>query len=438
MRFWLIASCAASLLAADPSYTKDIVPVLQKNCVGCHQGSMKSAGLDLTSYESFKRGGKQRDGFAQTIRYISGEAKPSMPLGQPLLTAEVVDIFRAWVKLGAPDDSPNIETKLTPAKYSLSPVTTALRWSPDGRRLAVSGNGEVLVHGFDGSRFQLEKRFAGRSERILAIAWSQDGNMLVAGGGTPARFGEVQWWDVETGRMLRSAELPNDTVFGASLSPDGSKVAVGCADNTVHVFETASGKELYKIGSHENWVLGTVFSVNGKRLVSVGRDRAAKIMDANLGQFLENANTSQKTELNAVARHPGKDVIVMGGEDRYPYVYSLDRTRNMRVGDDAMFVQRLDRQEGVILALDWSSDARLIAVAGAAPKVNLYDAESGKPLGSCAGHEAGIYALAFSPDSKTVAAGGFDGKVRIYKTSDCSLVTSFVPVPLEPGSGGGQ
>jgi WD40 repeat protein len=77
-------------------------------------------------------------------------------------------------------------------------------------------------------------------------------------------------------------------------------------------------------------------------------------------------------------------------------------------------------------------------LAGAAPKVNLYEAESGKALASCAGHEAGIYALAFSPDSKTLAAGGFDGKVRIYKTSDCSLVTSFVPVPLEPGSGGGQ
>ncbi|MFN7543777.1 MAG: WD40 repeat domain-containing protein, partial [Acidobacteriota bacterium] len=192
----------------------------------------------------------------------------------------------------------------------------ALRWSPDGKRLAVSGNGEVLIHSVAGEQTKLEQRLLGKSERILSIAWSKDGKLLVAGGGTPARFGEVQWWDSSSGQMLRATELPNDTVFGASLSPDGSKVAVGCTDNTVHAFETASGKELYKIGSHENWVLGTVFSADGKRLVSVGRDRAAKIMDASLGQFLENANTTQKSELNAVARHPAKDIIVMGGEVR--------------------------------------------------------------------------------------------------------------------------
>ncbi len=438
MRYWYWALAAGTLAAADPSYIRDIVPVLQKNCVGCHQASMLSAGLDLTTYEAFRKGGRQGNGFAQTIRYITGEAKPSMPLGQPMLSAGVIDKFKAWVNLGAPDDSPKVETKLIPGKYSLPPVVTALRWSPDGKQLAVSGNGEVLIHNVEGQQTSIDKRLPGKSERILSLAWSKDGKLLVAGGGTPARFGEVQWWDTSSGRMLRAAELPGDTVFGASLSPDGSKVAVGCADNTVHAFETSSGKELYKIGSHENWVLGTVFSANGKRLVSVGRDRAAKIMDANLGQFLENANTTQKSELNAVARHPGKDIIVIGGEDRYPYVYSMDRTRNMRVGDDAMFIQQLDRQDGVILALDWSPDARLIAVAGASPKVNLYDADSGKALASCSGHDAGIYAVAFSPDSKTLATGGFDGKVRLYRTSDCSVLTTFVPVPLEQSSGGGQ
>ncbi len=438
MRHWYWVLAAGTLAGADPSYINDIVPVLQKNCVGCHQGSMMSAGLDLTSYEAFRKGGRQGDGFAQTIRYLTGEAKPSMPLGQPMLKAEVIEKFKAWVKLGAPDDSPKVETKLVPGKYALPPVVTALRWSPDGNSLAVSGNGEVLIHAVEGKQTRLDKRLPGKSERILSLAWSGDGKLLVAGGGTPARFGEVQWWDTAAGRLLRTAELPDDTVFGASLSPDGSKVAVGCADNTVHAFETASGKELYKIGSHENWVLGTVFSADGKRLVSVGRDRAAKIMDASLGQFLENANTTQKSELNAVARHPGKDLIVMGGEDRYPYVYSMDRTRNMRVGDDAMFIQQLERQDGVILALDWSPDARLIAVAGASPKVNLYEAESGKAVASCSGHEAGIYAVAFSPDSQTLATGGFDGKIRLYRTSDCSLVTSFVPVPLEPAAGGGQ
>ena len=57
----------------------------------------------------------------------------------------------------------------------------------------------------------------------------------------------------------------------------------------MHVFDTKTGKELYKIGNHENWVLATVFGIDSKRFVSAGRDRAAKLIDAQSGAFLENS-----------------------------------------------------------------------------------------------------------------------------------------------------
>ena len=295
----------------------------------------------------------------------------------------------------------------------------------------MSGNREVLLHHADGSG--LIKRLPGKAERILSIAFSADGNLMIAGGGTPARFGEIQFWEPGEGKLLRTADATSDTVFGASLSPDASKVAVGCADNTVRAFETATGRELYKISTHENWVLGTAFGIDSKRLVSVGRDRAAKLIDASAGQFLENVN-QMHGELAAVARHPKADEIVIGGEDRVPYIYSMDRPRNMKVGEDATLVRQLAAQDGAIFALDWSPDGKRVAVAGAGPSVNIYDADTGLPLASCKGHTAGIYAVAFSPDSTHLATGGFDGRVRLYITKDCTLEKSFVPVPLYGGA----
>jgi WD40 repeat protein len=97
-------------------------------------------------------------------------------------------------------------------------------------------------------------------------------------------------------------------------------------------------------------------------------------------------------------------------------------------------VRKLERQDGAITALAWSPDGTRIAVAGAAPSVNLYDPDTGEKKASCKGHEAGIYAVAFSPDSSKLATGGFDGKVRIYSTADCALIRSFVPAPLSAGS----
>ena len=342
MRVVWFATCLMALPllgAGDPSYLRDVRPILDQNCTSCHQPALKQSDLDLTTYAGLQAGGKRGPAFVPgapeqslVIQFITAALTPSMPFGQPPLAAHEVSTIREWIKSGARDDSPSETASSEPVVYRQPPVITALRFSPDGKTLAVSGNREVLLHRADGSG--LVKRLPGRADRILSIAFSADGHLMIAGGGTPARFGEIQFWDPREGTLLRAAEVTSDTVFGASLSPDGSKVAVGCTDNTVRAFETATGKELYKISTHENWVLGTAFGIDSKRLVSVGRDRAAKLIDASAGQFLENVN-QMHGELAAVARHPNADEIVIGGEDRIPYQYRMDRPRNLKVRADS-------------------------------------------------------------------------------------------------------
>jgi WD40 repeat protein len=351
-----------------------------------------------------------------------------MPLGQPPLPADQIELIRSWIAAGAKDDTPaEARDADKPIVYIQPPVINALAFSPDGKRLAVSGNREILIHSLDGAT--PPQRLPGLSDRILSLVFSKDGSLLVAAGGTASLFGEVQIWDVAAGKLKRSLTLTGDTVFGASISPDASKIAVGCTDNSVRILDAATAKEIFKIGNHENWVLGTVFGVDGKRIVSVGRDRAAKLTDATSGAFLENVNLL-RGELAAIARHPSKDVIVIGGEDRVPYIYKMDRPQNMKIADDSTLIRKLDRQDGSIAALAWSDDGAHIAVGGAAPEVTIYDAESGKRTASCKGHRAGIYAVAFSPDGQTLATGGFDGEVRLYRVGTGELVKEFVPVPI--------
>jgi WD40 repeat protein len=441
VRTLALMGIAIGLSAAEPSYFRDIRPVLQRQCQGCHQPNLKSSNLDLTTYDSLKAGGKRGPALALLIPYLTGEMKPQMPLGNPPLPADQIDLVRSWVAAGGKDDTPE-EARETfvigaPAVYHQPPVLTALAFSPDGKVLAVSGNREILLHTLDGSA--PPKRLPGLSDRILSLAFSKDNALLVAGGGTPARFGEIQIWDLPAAKLRRSVMLTGDTVFGVSLSPDGSRAAAGCTDNTVRIVDTATGKELTKMGAHENWVLGTVFGVDGKRVVSVGRDRSAKLTDAASGGFQENVNLL-RGELSAVARHPSKDIVVIGGEDRIAYVYLMDRPKNMKIADDTTLIRKLERQNGAITALAWSPDGNRIAVAGAAPEVNVYDAGTGARVAACKGHAAGIYGVAFSPDSATLATGGFDGTVRLYDPSNCALKKSFVPVQLEKPSSepGGQ
>ncbi len=438
-RVWLSATVAGmlaglvpSLPAADPGYFRDVRPILLRQCQGCHQPNLKSSDLDLTTYAGLAAGGKHGPAPGLIVKYLTGELKPRMPLGQTPLPPEQVELVRSWVTAGAKDDTPaEVRESLAPGKppvYLQPPVITALAFSADGKGLAVSGNREILIHPLDGSA--PPKRLAGLSERILSMAFSKDSALLLAAGGTPAQFGELQLWDVASGRLRHSLVLTADTIFGASLSPDGNRAAVGCTDNTVRIVDTAGGKEISRMGAHENWVLGTVFGVDGKRIVSVGRDRAAKLTEAASGAFLENINLL-RGELAAVARHPAKDIVVIGGDERVPYIYMMDRPKNMKIADDTTLIRKLERQNGAIAALAWSPDGSRIAVGGAAPEVNVYDAETGARAAVCKGHTAGIYTVAFSPDSAVLATGGFDGMVRLYDARSGQLKKEFVPVPLD-------
>ena len=136
-------------------------------------------------------------------------------------------------------------------------------------------------------------------------------------------------------------------------------------------------------------------------------------------------------ELVAIARNPSKEIVVIGGDERVPYMYMMDRPKNMKIADDTTLIRKLDRQNGAITALAWSPDGQRIAVGGAAPEVNVYDAESGKRVAQCKGHTAGIYTVAFSPDSSVLATAGFDGTVRLYDAATGQLKKAFDPVPLE-------
>ena len=146
---------AGSLSAAEPSYFHEVRPVLQRQCQGCHQPNLKSSNLDLSSYEGLIAGGKRGPGLEFVVKYLTGEMKPQMPLGQPPLSAAELDLVRNWVTAGGKDDTP-AEARETvsagkPAVYTQPPVMTALAFSPDGKTLAVSGNREVLIHTLDGS-----------------------------------------------------------------------------------------------------------------------------------------------------------------------------------------------------------------------------------------------------------------------------------------------
>src|SRR5579872_949946 len=220
---------AALGFAQEPvSFHKQLRPILARQCVGCHQGAARQSELSLETVKDILTGGKKGPALTPgtpeksiLISYLTGETKPQMPFGGKPLPDDQIELFRRWIREGAKDDSPavpEVPVSTGPTVYHQPPVITAVAVSPDGKWLAVSGYREILLRKYGGD---LVARLPGLSDRIHTILFSPDGATLAAVGGSPARFGEVQIWDVPSRKLKHSVMVSNDTLFGASFSPDG-------------------------------------------------------------------------------------------------------------------------------------------------------------------------------------------------------------------------
>ena len=96
------------------SYSKQVIPILQNNCLECHVPNTpgtQASGLDMSSHQSLMKGTKfgsvikAGDSLSSTlVILVEGRADPSikMPHGdRPNLSADEIKTLRQWIDQGA-------------------------------------------------------------------------------------------------------------------------------------------------------------------------------------------------------------------------------------------------------------------------------------------------------------------------------------------------
>ncbi len=192
-----------------------------------------------------------------------------------------------------------------------------LAFSPDSRRLAIdAGDGQpIAVRSLDTGEARGVKQTSPAGYFSQAAFFS--GGAVMTGDSS----GAVRAWEATSGKPLWDARHPGDprhstalAVRGLAVSPDGKLVASTGYDDSVRLWNAATGKEIFRLPGHGRsgrTRLPLTFTPDSRRLVSTADDLFVRVWDVRTGKATaEHAVRPkdveiEKTDDGAVAGGPG-------------------------------------------------------------------------------------------------------------------------------------
>ena len=242
-----------------------------------------------------------------------------------------------------------------------------------------------------------------------------------------------------------------------TMSLPTNRVATTCEDCAVRVWDIASGALLMKLDEHQKASVTAVFSPDGARLVSGGKDHRGVLW--NLSSHTKIASLEGHTdELCAVDYSPDGKFIATGSVDCKVKVWDgVDGTPLFTVPEDhpaavigvhfspnshqlltcaenIVFlwnaqdgspIVRLEGHMGVIWGARYSADGSRIVTGSEDNTARIWDANGGAELVTLADNEGPVWAVAFSPDGEDVVLGTDDGRVTVHSSWSGEVKHSF-------------
>ena len=197
------------------------------------------------------------------------------------------------------------------------------------------------------------------------------------------------------------------SVDAMAFSPDGRWLASASVDNTVRLWEVATGREVRALTGHTRGVKAVAFSRDGRSLVTGALDNTIRFWDVTAGR--ETRRLDRSGSVSALALSDDGRFLAAGNMEKTILLWNIATTDEPRT---------LTGHPGFISTLVFSPDGNSLASGSADGTIKLWDVASGRSIQSLTGHTDRVRSLAFSSDNQLLASSSDDGKVKIWKAKE--------------------
>jgi len=281
---------------------------------------------------------------------------------------------------------------------------TSMSVSPDGGYIATSdrkGNVQLRETG----TCVLLRTFVESDEWIFSTCFSNDSRQLAYGG----KKLTIQSLDSDTGDTLYY-DVGSD-ILSLSFAPYGLHIAAGCADGVIRFWDIQTGRVVKTFRGHHDSVLSIDFSTDGKYLISGGRDSMVILWDVEQERLLH-TYAGNKDWVYSVAFAPNSLVTASAGFDENVHVWSPFQglpPATYKVHNNGVMQIRFDELKNYIVSAGLDSTIKIVHLAQQELVLTLRK------------NNNAVHAIALKKGSSGVFAGLEDGTI---------LNADFFKVPI--------
>lgn len=251
---------------------------------------------------------------------------------------------------------------------------------------------------------QLLTTLRGHTNAVSTVAFNPDGKTLATGG----LDNTIRLWNVATGKPLGSSLMGQSAISSVAFSPDGKILASGSAEGIIRLWDLTSGKQIgAPLTGLTEGVLSVALSPDGKTLAAGSSDNKIQLWDVATGKPLGSPLTGHSDAVTSVAFSPDGKILASGSSDR------TIRLWNVASGDliGEPFTGHTNAVTGVAL----SPDGKVLASGSFDKTIRLWDVASGKQIFEpFVGHSDNVLSVAFSREGTTLASGGADKIIWLW------------------------
>jgi WD40 repeat protein len=324
-----------------------------------------------------------------------------LPDGRQVITGDAQTITRIWDVASA--------SELQHFVGGASAVTTAV-FSPRGN-LMVTALADHTARIWDRDAGKETGTIEGNTNTVSSVVFSTDSTRFLTG----SYDGSTRLWDTASGKQVVRMEVPSAAagpfggsmfsyVFSVAISRDGKRAVSGGLDNTMHLWDLESGKELHRFEGHSDGVWTVDLSPDGRLAASGSFDKTARVWDVQSGSTLQKFEGSFAGAL-AVRFMPDGHQLIASGADNTVRVWDLTNGHELH---------RLKGHSDPVQAIAVSTDGRYVLTGSQDSTARLWDLEHDRELCKFEGHTNTVASVDFSPDGRFVLTGSSDSSIRLW------------------------